>query len=92
MLSILCKVKWDDEGYGLKECRLPEQVLILNVPICGELAIGKFSLEIEDEIGDLLSNSFGFCHDGWTWENFCPTHAGGGYLLPPNTGVILYQA
>ena len=45
-------IKWDTDGATLKECGLPRSVVIPdNVA--------------DDEVGDWLSDEYGFCHDGY---------------------------
>jgi hypothetical protein len=45
-------IKWDTDGATLKECGLPRSVTIPD-----DVA--------DDEVGDWLSDEYGFCHDGY---------------------------
>ena len=45
-------IKWDTDGATLKECGLPRSVVIPD-----DVA--------DDEVGDWLSDEYGFCHDGY---------------------------
>ena len=45
-------IKWDTDGATLKECGLPRSVVIPD-----DVA--------DDEVGDWLSDTYGFCHDGY---------------------------
>lgn len=45
-------IKWDTDGASLKECGLPRSVVIPD-----DVAY--------DEVGDWLSDTYGFCHDGY---------------------------
>lgn len=49
-------IKWDTDGATLKECGLPRSVVIPD-----DVA--------DDEVGDWLSDEYGFCHDGYI---ICP--------------------
>lgn len=46
------RIKWDTDGASLKECGLPTSVIV------------PFYMD-EDEVSDWLSDTFGFCHDGF---------------------------
>ena len=88
-MHVLIKPEWDDEGMGLEECALPATVVVLDVPDVPE---GIQPQEIEDELSELLSDAFGFCHYGFTWERLTEvqdTHAGGGFL-PERLGLIRF--
>lgn len=45
-------IKWDTDGATLKECGLPRSVVIPD-----DVA--------DDEVGDWLSDTYGFCHEGY---------------------------
>jgi|PlaIllAssembly_1097288.scaffolds.fasta_scaffold123289_3 hypothetical protein len=84
MHLLISNIQWDDEGMGLEECALPTVVVMLDVP--DEVD----QVELEDNISETLSDSFGFCHNGFTWERLNPahdTHAGGGYF-PQRLGLM----
>lgn len=46
-------IKWDTDGYTYKECGLPRSVII------------PAGMTDADEISDWLSDTYGFCHDGF---------------------------
>lgn len=86
-MHLLITPEWDTDGKSLKACCLPRLVLMLDAPA----RIGPAQQEV---ISDALSDAFGFCHNGWTWERFtevASTHAGGGYF-PDALGVCRYPA
>lgn len=84
MANLLVLVEWDTDGEPLEDCALPENVLILDTP-------EDIGSDEEEQIAELLSESFGFCHTTWSWERFNhQTHAGGGFF-PPNLGVCTYH-
>lgn len=81
---LLTNIQWDTEGVSVEECNLPSSVLVIEVPAPPD---DEF---VEETIGDALTEAFGFCHDGFSWEQLSPakdTHAGGGYF-PNRLGVI----
>jgi hypothetical protein len=56
-MHILVQVDWDDEGMGLRECNLPQTVIVLDVPE------NYFdSRELWDKVSEQLSETFGFNH------------------------------
>lgn len=55
-------IKWDTDGATFKECGLPRSVVIPDT-ISND----------EEEISDWLSDTFGFCHNGFT-TNFPMEH------------------
>ena len=87
MMSFTClltNIQWDTQGESTEGCNLPENVLVIDVltPLDDEF--------VEEAIGDALTEAFGFCHDGFSWELLTPiqdTHAGGGFF-PDRLGVI----
>ena len=46
------RIKWDTDGASLKECGLPTSTIV------------PFGMD-EDEVFDWLSDTYGFCHDGF---------------------------
>ena len=46
------RIKWDTDGATYKECGLPTSVIV------------PFGM-VEDEVSDWLSDTYGFCHDGF---------------------------
>lgn len=46
------RIKWDTDGASLKECGLPTSTIV------------PFGMD-EDEVSDWLSDTYGFCHDGF---------------------------
>lgn len=86
MHLLVTNIQWDTDGESLEECRLPSAVLIVNFRIHSH-----FENDDEERVGDLLSEAYGFCHNGFTWERFGKvhdTHAGGGFF-PERLGVIV---
>ncbi len=89
MILLLTKIKWDTDGESLKECRLPENVIVVGLPnpYPRETVSQQF---IDDIVAEKLTESFGFCHDGFQWEvlnETHDTHTGGGFY-PDMLGVI----
>jgi hypothetical protein len=88
---LISGIEWDDEGMGLEECRLPSHVVVLDVPEERDAD----PEEVEENLSELLSESFGFCHEGFQWAPMSAiyphrTHAGGGYY-PDSLGVVYYK-
>jgi hypothetical protein len=82
MHLLVTDIEWDTDGMPLDECCLPVNVIVLDVPddIDDEY--------IDNEVSELLSDAFGFCHQGFLAEKFDnETHAGGGYF-PDRLGII----
>jgi len=78
-------IEWDTEGETREECELPEQILVLDVaqPTADE--------DMEENLGERISEAFGFTHYAFSWEEFSKvlkTHAGGGHYPPKNLAVI----
>ena len=48
-------IKWDTDGATFKECGLPRSVVIPDSVS-----------DVEEEISDWLSDTYGFCHNGFT--------------------------
>ena len=83
MHVLLTQIDWKTDGESLADCRLPEQVVALDVP-------AEFDV---DQLGSLLQEAFGFIHCGYKWEKLSEvhdSHAGGGFY-PSNLGVIRYE-
>lgn len=51
------RIKWDTDGATYKECGLPRSVIV------------PYYMD-EDDVADWLSDTYGFCHDGFC-TNFC---------------------
>ena len=60
MLINVTDIKWDTDG---EEVDLPDEEQI-NLDISNESDWD----EIEEEIGNYLSDTYGFCHDGFTYN------------------------
>ena len=76
MHLLLTDIQWDTEGESLDDCALPSTVLVLDVNNPDEEYINN-------DISEALSDSFGFCHNGFQWERLNQvqdTHAGGGFF------------
>jgi hypothetical protein len=85
MHLLLTDIQWDTEGQTREECRLPENVIVLD---CPELPVFSDS----ERIGIHLLDTFGFDHDGFNAEKLSEvhdTHAGGAFF-PTNLAVIRY--
>ena len=59
-------IKWDttDENGKRQKVWLPKSTFIPVANLTADVESG----EIVDEIGDLLSDHFGFCHNGFEYE------------------------
>lgn len=57
---LVTNIQWDTDGMPVDECELPTTVLFLDVP-CGSDLEG----DVDDRISCLLSDAFGFCHNGY---------------------------
>lgn len=89
MHLLVTDIAWDDEGMGYEECCLPTTVVVLDAP---DIPEGIQPQEIEDEVSELLSDAFGFCHMGFVWQRLSEihdTHAGGGFL-PERLGLVRF--
>ena len=85
---LISAIEWDDEGMGLEECCLPSQVVVLDVPEEED----SDPEEVEENLSELLSDAFGFCHKGFSWGPLYEvqnTHAGGGFF-PERLGLCQY--
>jgi len=84
-MIVVTNIEWDTDSETAEECRLPTVVLVDGVR---DEEVTDFT--VESEISDQLSDAFGFCHKGFTWNEINPsykTHAGGGFF-PDRLGFI----
>lgn len=56
---VITHIHWDTEGQDIDDCLLPRSVFLTNAPEDWDQEVYK------DEIGELLSDVFGFLHDGY---------------------------
>lgn len=62
---LLKDIKWDCDGMRpVEDCLLPLNVLAINVPPGGPGGMSED--EVEEHLSDLLSETYGFLHDGFT--------------------------
>ena len=88
MQLLLTNLAWDSEGQTLEECRLPDNVVVLDFNDDGTYLIDEYN----DNISDLLLNNFGF-HASFTWERLTDshdTHAGGAFF-PKNLALVRWR-
>ena len=57
-------IDWDTDGEDASELNLPE-TLVVDVPM---ECVDNGSAEVEDYISDYLSDTYGFCHNGFSVE------------------------
>jgi hypothetical protein len=84
MNILITEIVWDTEGESKKECCLPDAIVVLDVPQ------PTADEDMEENLGEIISEAFGFCHYGFKWETFSKvhdTHAGGGFY-PDNLAII----
>lgn len=85
MHLLITEIEWDTEGETIEECALPQNVIVIDAD--NEL---DHPDDLNEEISNLLSDAFGFCHYGFQVEKLTKqhnTHGGGGLLLD-RLGVI----
>lgn len=58
MNVLVTDIEWDTDG--AKVGGLPDKVIIKGLP--------PNMAEVEDEISDYLSDTYGFCHNGFSFE------------------------
>lgn len=82
-MHILARIDWDDEGMGLRECNLPQTVIVLDVP-------ENFfdSRESWDKVSEQLSETFGFNHFEWICHRIKLNHT---YPGIESIGICQYK-
>lgn len=68
--NLLVTVDWDTDGASLDDVGLTKQVVVLNAPtnMSGSLDKGWEEGDYLEELGEALTDTFGFCHLGWSAE------------------------
>lgn len=62
---LLENIEWDCDGMKpVEDCNLPLNVLAINVPPGGPGGMSED--EVESYLSELLSETYGFCHYGFT--------------------------
>lgn len=90
MHLLITEIEWDTEGESIEECALPKNVIVIDAG--NELDHPDLfdPDDLNEEISNLLSDAFGFCHYGFQVEKLTKqhnTHGGGGLLLD-RLGII----
>lgn len=86
MHLIVTDIQWDTEGETAEACALPENVVVLDAP-----ANMTFN-DLDNGVSEVLSDAFGFCHQGFSWEQLTSdhyTHAGGG-IFPKHLALCRF--
>ena len=87
MNVLATNIEWKTDGQPLDECCLPENIVIIGVP--DNVTYG----ELNDLIGSLILDGFGFNFSTFSWERFGrthDTHAGGGFF-PQRLGILHWK-
>lgn len=63
-------VKWDTDGESLKDCGLQKN-FVTDVEI-DDLTFQSTDDEIEDKLSDWLSDTYGYCHNGFDYKVLTP--------------------
>lgn len=83
MNVLITDIVWDTDGETNEECRLPDAIVVLDVPQ------PTADEDMEENLQQIITDAFGFCHDGFRWEMYNKshnTHTGGFY--PKNLAII----
>ena len=84
MNYLLFDIIWDVESQTKEDCRLPDNVVALNVPN------PTADEDLQNNLGVMLSDAFGFNFESFNWKAFNKsdsTHAGGAFY-PTNLAII----
>ena len=84
MNILITEIVWDTEGETTEECRLPDAIVILSFPPA------TADESTEENLGEVISEAFGFCHYGFKWEVYGKSHDthAGGVFYPTNLALV----
>lgn len=75
-MHLLLIPDWDTDGESLKACNLPAHVIVINAHDGAD----KDQEYLDNDLSEALSDTFGFCHNGFEVEPI--TFTDGRYNLP----------